>query len=621
MAEADAEPEVTAYVVDPTEGMDLRKWQPGDDMTETQKAAFNRYVAAQSGAVTQEPNAFVSDYETTQAFALAGALAPPEDPRAVANIYRRSSALRPCVESVATNTVGAGYAFEPVIDLDKKDAAELIRDAILQDRIVVAMQAPGNPDPDVPDPTDADIAETRARIERGMLREKFRLERFFSHCCPSRAFTQLRWMSRVERESGGNAYWEVTRKSDRSIHTWDRVEAHTMRLRRQEENFTKIQVNQRRSPLAYERVEVPVRFRTYVQLVLGGAKAVYFKQYGDPRVLSSETGRFYHNAQMLSLSEGHTPPATEIIHWSAFDAIGPYGLPQWYGAQYAVMGLLASERVNYDYFGNKAIPPFAIFVSGGKLKGDAVAKIKEVIKSIKGEASFWKILVLEAETSGEGKCKIELHPLLQAMPEDALFQQYEANNAKKIQQQWRLPDLLVGRSQEVNRAQADAVLEMAEQQVIQPRRDDEDDFYNRFVLPEMGILWWRFRTNSADPHDPELQTKLATQWMTAGAMKPNEGRAIMGDVFNKEYAVVDEPWANIPQPLALAGIMPAMQDGKTQPVTAQQQTLVQQIIATRDKLRANAQSGAVDANAAARAQIATRTVKVAQADWDSMFER
>jgi capsid portal protein len=627
-----ADTEVQCFIVEP-DGTDMTLWSPPADLTETQKAAYNAYVSAQYGSIAQAqgqaPNAFVSDYETIQAFALAGALAPPEDPRQVANIYRRSSALRPSVEAVADNTVGFGYEFVPVVDLEHADAAKHIRKAIIQDRIAQGI--------DNLEPTPAEIEETRRLIEVESLNERCKLDKFFGHICPTRSFTRLRWESTVERESGGNAYWEVTRREDGSHYTWDRIEAHTMRLRRTEERYLFVEMNQRRSPLAYESVRVPMRFRTYVQLVLGGAKAVYYKQYGDERTLSSRTGRWYPNDEMLAMAEPGISPATEIIHWSCFDAIGPYGLPQWYGAQYAVMGLLASERVNYDFFDNKAIPPFAIFVSGGKLAAGALDKINEILKGIKGQAAFWKVLVLEAASTGDARCRIELHPLLKAMPEDALFQEYESNNAKKIQQQWRLPDLLVGRSQEANRAQAEAAMQMAEQQVFQKRRETDDDFFNRFILSEMGIRFWKFKTNSAVARDPQLETTIGTAWVKAGVITPNEARPIASDVMNKQYPPIQEPWANIPQPLALAGFTVGQsvfgheveqgEAGQEQSGGApknngeQKASLARQIIATRDAMQQTADGGQALADAIGRAKEAAQMVKLSNGDWDALWEK
>lgn len=607
---------MSAEVIQADEERAIVLWRAVGELTDADVATCKAYVAGQNGDLTQAPNAFVSDYETVQAFALAGALAPPEDPRQVANIYRRSSALRPCVEAIATNSVGFGHTFEPVIDLEHADAKKKIREAIIADRMATG---------DESEPTDEDVEKTRALIERESLREKIKLDRFFDHVCPTMAFESLRWQAAVERESGGNAYWEVTRRGDGSLGTFDRIEAHTMRLRRTEQRYIDVEVNQRRSPLAYERVTVKRRFRTFVQIVLGGAKAVYFKQYGDPRCLSSNTGRWYPTVEMLEMSEPGTPPATEIIHWRAFDAIGPYGVPRWYGAQYAVMGSLASERINYDYFDQKAIPPFVVTVSGGRLADGYVEKLKELLNSIKGQAQFWKILVLQAESgsnAANGRCKIELHPLLKRAEEDMMFSKYEESNSRKIQQQWRLLDILVGKSQEVNRAQAEEAKQVAEEQVFQPIRKEDDDFYNRFILPEMGVRFWRFKTNSAVARDPGQQTEIGTAWMKAGALTPNEGRRLASEVLNDPtIQPIDEPWANIPQPLILAGIMPGVsKDGKSLAPPAGSDTLVRQIIATRDALRSQAETGAAVAEVGARVREATQVVKVDEATWKSLWE-
>lgn len=582
-----------------------------DGMLETVKS----YVVDFSGGA-DAPTAKPSSYEVENGFSLAQALVPPVDPTQLAIIARLSSSVMPCIRAVATNVDGFGYQLEQVIDLEKADAASLIRDALVKDRMSQGDATP---------PTDADVEACRLVLERGQLEEKMLLERFFEYVCPSKSFDELRMEMRIEEQGAGNAYWECQRSEAGEPAYLDRVEQHSVRLRRVEPAFVKVPTKQRRSPLAYEERDVPRRFRSFVQLQQG-MPTVFFKEYGDPRVMSSRTGNYYESVEDMFAHESNAVAATEMIHWRVFDTLGPYGLPTWYPAQFAVLGTLYSERLNHNIINKNNIPPMAIFINGGKLSPDGVKKLEDHIKaSIAGPESWHKILILEAESSGGqggARCKIELHPLMAAQQKDQMFQEMEANNFDKVKMQWRLPDLLVGKSQEVNRAQADAAIQTVEQQVFQPLRGAFDAWVNRFLFPELGIVHWRFKTNSPVAKDPSLQTELGTAWVKAGTLTPNEGRVIAGEVFNREYEPITEPWANVPQPLALAGIMPGRaEDGKTVPAEPESVGLAQQMIALRDTLREDGETGAAVAAVKKRMAAATRTIKIPDAEFDALFEK
>lgn len=578
-------------------------------MMETVKS----YVVDFSGGA-DAPTAKPSSYELESGFSTAQALMPPVDPMQIAIIARLSSAVMPCIRAVATNVDGFGYQLEQILDLEKADSESLIRDALVKDRMSQGDATP---------PTDADVAACRLVVERGQLEERMLLERFFECVCPDKSFVDLSVETRIEEQGAGNAYWECQRNEAGEPAYLDRVEQHSVRLRRVEPVFVKVPTKQRRSPLAYDERDVPRRFRSFVQLQQG-MPTVFFKQYGDPRVMSSRTGIYYESTEALAERESNAVAATEMIHWRVFDTLGPYGLPTWYPAQFAVLGTLYSERLNHNLINNNNIPPMAIFVSGGKLSESGLQKLKDHIKAtITGPESWSKILILEAESTGGAggaRCKIELHPLMAAQQKDQMFQEMEANNFKKIKRQWRLPDLLVGESQEVNRAQAEAAIQTVEQQVFQPLREARDAWINRFLLPELGIVHWRYKTNSPVAKDPSLQTELGTAWAKAGVLTPNEGRVIAGEVFNREYEPIDQPWANVPQPLALAGIMPGNTETAV-PADKESVGLAQQMIALRDTLREDGVTGAAVSAVKKRMVEATRVVKMADADFDALFER
>jgi capsid portal protein len=66
---------------------------------------------------------------------------------------------------------------------------------------------------------------------------------------------------------------------------------------------------------------------------------------------------------------------------------------------------------------------------------------------------------------------------------------------------FRLPKLLRGESKDFNRATAESALRFAEDQVFQPERDEFDFLMNRRLLADMGIRFWRFRSQTPVTRD------------------------------------------------------------------------------------------------------------------------
>ena len=231
----------------------------------------------------------------------------------------------------------------------------------------------------------------------------------------------------------------------------------------------------------------------------------------------------------------------------------------------AVLGSRQMEEVNYLYFENKSVPPLALLVSGGRLSEASVPRIERFIEeNLKGKANFHKILILEAEggtgTSETTRAKIELRPLTDAQQQDALFQLYDERNIDKVGSAFRLPRLLRGESKDFNRATAESALRFAEDQVFQPERDEFDFLMNRRLLADMGIRFWRFRSQTPVTRDPERMTNMVEKLVRVGVLTPEEGRLLAGDIFNKEFRKIGDDWTKRPITLTLAGIQTQQTD-------------------------------------------------------------
>jgi capsid portal protein len=227
------------------------------------------------------------------------------------------------------------------------------------------------------------------------------------------------------------------------------------------------------------------------------------------------------------------------------------------GTLLSVLGSRQMEEVNYLYFENKSVPPMALLVSGGRLSDASVPRIERFIEeNLKGKANFHKILILEADGAGTGesRAKIELRPLTDAQQQDALFQLYDERNIDKVGSAFRLPRMLRGETKDFNRSSAEAALRFAEDQVFQPERDEFDFLMNRKVLADMGVRFWRFRSQTPVTRDPERMTEMVERLVRVGVLTPEEGRVLAGDIFNREFRTIGDDWTKRPITLTLAGI-------------------------------------------------------------------
>lgn len=516
---------------------------------------------------TEHSNVLPSNDDVHTLFTMAGALFPPYDPEVLVTLHEHSNALRPNVDAYATNIEGFGHRLEPVIDLEKSDADGKIGDAIFLERLSDA-ELQGASVAQAPYPTSDDIAARKKEVAALMRLEHAKLANFFQYACAEYSFTTLRKLTRVDLEITGNAYWEVLRNANGQVTQFVYVPAYSIRLIPIEHKHHEYSIRQKVSALRYEPRVMKRRFRRFVQVVLD--RIVHFKSFGDSRVVSRKTGREYPTLDDMKAADPHDGPATELIHFKIHSPRSPYGIPRWIGVLLAVMGSRASEEVNFLYFDNKAVPPLAILVSGGRLAKESVAKLESYVRdNLRGKENFHRILVVEAEAAGgasatmadNGRVRIALQPLAEAQQQDALFQNYDERNIDKVGMAFRMPRLLRGDVRDFNKGTAESALQFAEVQVFQPERQEVDDLINRHILTDVGIRFWTFVSQSPVNRDPMQVATMAKLFSDAGGLVPNDVRALASEAFNHEYRKLDDAWANQPLPLTVGGLLPAEDGG------------------------------------------------------------
>lgn len=499
------------------------------------------------------------DYAT--AFTTLGALDPVYDPEMLALLFEHSNSLRQNVDSMAVNVDGFGHRFDPILDLEANDIDQRIADAILIDR-QRALDELGEGQDAAP-PAPEEVQKKKQDVARVMRMEKIRLQHFFEFCSPDTSFVTLRRRTRQDLEVTGNGYWEVLRNRANQIVQFVYMPSFTVRLLPLDLEPITVRSRVRVSELSFDEVEYTTRLRRYVQVVEG--KAVFFKELGDPRIISSGSGVVFPDLETMAQAEPNVRPATELIHFKIHSPRSPYGVPRWIGNLLAVVGSRQAEEVNFNYFENKSVPPLAILVSGGRMSQSSVERVEKYIEAnLKGKRNFHKILVLEADSQGTGnssdsntsKMKIDLKPLTGAQHNDALFQGYDERNIDKVGQSFRLPRMLRGDIRDFNRSTADAALTFAEMQVFEPERQEFDFVLNRRVLSTLGVRFWRLVSLAPVMRDPSAMSEIIRNLMNASVLTPEEARELAGDVFNREFKHIKADWVKQPPALTIAGIPP-----------------------------------------------------------------
>ena len=490
----------------------------------------------------------------------AGAIEPPYSMDALARLYEHSNSLRQCVDAYATNIDGFGHSFDPIIDFDTPDADVKVADAIFQERtLAVELGAP--PPTTGFYPTSDEIKATKQKLAAEMRAEHDRLEHFFTFAVNETSFVSMRRRMRADYEQLGNSYCEVLRNRAGEIAEFVYIPAFTIRICQMEAIPTQIKVRRKRTKFSYQWVERSAHFRRYVQIVEG--RLVFFKEMGDPRIMSKKTGGLFKTVEDLTAADPSDRPATEILHLKIASSRSIYGIPRWIGNLLSVIGSRQAEEINQLYFDNKGVPPLAILVSGGRIAPAAVKRLESYIENdLKGRKNFHKILIVEAEGTGgamesAGSVKLEMKPLKDAQQDDALFQEYDERNMDKVGMAFRLPRILRGDIRDFNRATAEASLDFAEQQVFGPEREEFDFIINRRVFADLGIRFWEFKSKAPSLRDPTALGEMIVKMAQGNILTPEEARELTEDVFNKELKNLNDPWVKQPVALTLAGIVAA----------------------------------------------------------------
>jgi len=452
--------------------------------------------------------------------AAAGIVRPPVNLLELSTLWENNTVLGQCIAAMEVNCDGLGHRFVPRIKVEKLDA------------------------------------KAKAQMEV----EEIILDNFFNYASvedPELAFTDLRMRKRRDQEATGGAWWEVLRNPAGELMGFNVIPSHTCRWSKYSdpiETQQNLLFKVAGGGLKWKTRTVYKRFRKMAQI--RAHKVVWFKYFGDPRIIDSRDGEVKDE----SLEKGHR--ANECIYFPCVWAPrSPYALPRYIGNLFSVYGSRSSEEINYFTFENNNIPSMAILVSNGMLTDGSIGRVKEFVEShIAGKKNYSQFLILESEPVGEGVAnpgtmKLEIKPLTDVQHKDELFQQYDLNNRKKIKGAFRLPPIFTGSTEDYNRATAQVAKVLTDEQVFNPERSTFDNFMNRVILPDLGVVYWQFKSNTPDTTDNETLVKLMAAAEKAGGMTPAIAREVMSDVFSRDLGEVTGLDPNIPFSVQLATAM------------------------------------------------------------------
>lgn len=332
-------------------------------------------------------------------------LKPPYDLTQLETLVSQNMALGPCLDAMETNIDGTGAVIEPLEPAGEDGA-----------------------------PSD----EQKSKAEA--------IHTFFDEPWPGMSFLTIRRRIRRDIEATGNAYLEVLRNLKDEVVFARRVDPKTMRLVKLDDP-TPVDIEVERGGKTF-KAQVMIRERRYAQAIQ--SKLLYFRDFKTSRQLDKMTGKWAEPGEKVDPDKR----ATEIIHFTNKpDAKTPYGVPRWIGQTPSVIGTRKAEEYNLDFFNAGGIPPMLITVEGGTLGKTAEAELRRIFSG-KGSAVHEAAIIEAVPTSGSidspGTVRVHVERFGRERQKDGMFENYTETGFQRIRTSFRLPELFLGRSEDLN---------------------------------------------------------------------------------------------------------------------------------------------------------------------------
>lgn len=486
--------------------------------------------------------------DTTDPFQVEGlsaiTLAPPYSLTTIARTYEQSNVLPQCVEAMVTNIAKYGF------------------------RVV---------------PLHKDVEMSPKELET--------LNSFISSANSEQSLTTVHSKVVKDYEKYGYGFYEVIRDMKGRVSLLRQLPAYQTRLLKKGTTAFPITVEVVRGGRR-SKVKEMRRFRRFLQVV--GASKVFFKEFGDPRVMDCRTGD-YESAETQVPTEYR---ATEVLHRRQ-DSEDDYGVPRWISQLPSIFGSREAEEVNLRYFEDNTVPPMILSVAGGRLTRESFAQLQRLLqqKGV-GKDRQNQIILIEAipESSGiddKGSVSLKIDKLADVRPSDGLFKEYDQSNMSKVRSSFRLPPVAIGMAEDMTYASANVSAYISESQVYLPERTSHDEFLNKMLVNHpAGLDFQTVKLESRGPTvtNPDQVIRTLTAVNVMGGVTPRSAIDIVNETMQlslPQYPALGEEgyeeWMDMPMPIAQRMAMTTTQQTGRGKTTHEMQNLKDQDIKDREK--------------------------------------
>lgn len=296
----------------------------------------------------------------------------------------------------------------------------------------------------------------------------------------------------IDYEACGNAAFEVSRTADGLINGLYHVSAPTLRWAKTKDKLAQVI----------------------------DTKMVWFKLFGDKRLLNRYTGEFVKSELKPDQA------ANEIIYLRQYTYKSTvYGVPEWIPAVYPMFGDYNQTIYNIDFFLNFGVPSYAVVIEGGGLQSDQQENIKEYFRThMKGNNH--KTLVMN--TPKNVTVRFEA---LNVGEKEASFRGYKKDNRDEILIAHQVPPYRVGLVEQgaLGGNVAEEADKIYQSSVIQPRQNMYEWYINELIIKQgFGITGWVLRFEDLRVDDKDLNSRVHERYIMNGSMSPNEVRKDLG---------------------------------------------------------------------------------------------
>ncbi len=290
----------------------------------------------------------------------------------------------------------------------------------------------------------------------------------------------------LDYEGCGNGYIEVSRGSDNKINGMFHINATTVRWMKDKARL--VQQSQ--------------------------GQYVYFKLFGDERILNKKTGNFVKTLVDPDQLANEIIPITQYTWKSSI-----YGLPEWLPALFAMFGNKKEKEYNIDFFLNYGMPAYAVLFQGGTLgTEEKEALVKYFETEMRG--SCHKVLTL-----GTPKGVTIKFERLSVEEKEASFKMYRKDNRDEILTAHHVPPYRVGIVEEgkLGGTVAEDTDRIYLDSVINPRQEQFSWIINELIIKRgFDVGAWEFYFKDVNIKDAKSASEVHDKYFNMGVKTSNQ---------------------------------------------------------------------------------------------------